>query len=87
MEEWKIAGPLAGMNFFASLETGKKIDLVRLYQNYKKDENINWSEYLVPMDSVENCGAQFDRPVERLPMDTVSIITTRLVVTLPFHIA
>ena len=67
------------MNFFASLETGTKLDLLKIFEIYDPSEEINLEDYLIPMDSVENCGNEFDQPIERQPMETISIITTRLV--------
>ena len=67
------------MNFFASLETGKKLDILKIFEIYDPTEEINLENYLIPMNSVENCGNEFDQSIERQPMDTISIITTRLV--------
>ena len=34
LDDWAIAGPLATMNFMASLYSGKRIDLRKLYDEY-----------------------------------------------------
>ena len=34
LDDWAVAGPLATMNFMASLYSGKRIDLRKLYDEY-----------------------------------------------------
>ena len=34
LDDWAVAGPLATMNFMASLYSGKRIDLRKLYEEY-----------------------------------------------------